>query len=232
MAENIENKYHAVLFDLDGTLIDTAVDMIYALATLADNHSIKHSLNVAEYRQYISQGAVALVQSVFNNPPPKELKLLRSEYLEIYQRQLNTHSQLFEGVAALINHLDEHETPWGIVTNKPSWLAQPIVANTPELINAKILVCADEVGVAKPDPKPLIHAAQAMNIQVATTLYLGDAQSDIDAAHAAGMLSAIAMWGYLAPEDKPEEWLAHHRFSHPELMIKSMHWNGGTRQTH
>jgi len=223
MVDNKTKKYHAILFDLDGTLIDTAVDMIFALATLANNHGIKHSLNVAEYRQYISQGAVALVKSVFNNPAPNELQVLRQEYLEIYQQQLNTHSQLFAGVAELIDHLDTQGTPWGIVTNKPSWLAKPIVANTLELAKSQVLICADEVGIGKPDPKSLLLAAEQMNLVHQNTLYLGDAQSDIDAAHAAGMHSAIAMWGYLAPEDRPKEWLAHHRFDHPTALIKSMH---------
>ena len=189
------SDYQAILFDLDGTLIDTAVDMIHALARLADNHQIQHELNVADFRQYISKGAVALVKSVFSDPSAELLEQLRLEYLDIYQQQLNTHSQLFPGIAELITHLDNNATPWGIVTNKPSWLANPIVSNTPELRNAGTLVCADEVGIAKPDPKALLHAAQLMKIDPAKTLYLGDAQSDIDAAHAAGMQSAIALWG-------------------------------------
>lgn len=213
------NPYQAILFDLDGTLIDTAVDMIHALARLADNHDIKHNLNVAEYRQYISQGAVALVKTVFNNPSHDELQILRKEYLEIYQQQLNTHSQLFEGIKSLIQHLDQQKIPWGIVTNKPSWLAKPIVANTPELALSQVLICADEVGVGKPDPQPLLLAAKQMGLNLEHTLYLGDAQSDIDAAHAAGMQSAIALWGYLAPEDKPESWLAHHRFNGPNDLL-------------
>ena len=212
------SDYQAILFDLDGTLIDTAVDMIHALARLADNHQIQHELNVADFRQYISKGAVALVKSVFSDPSAELLEQLRLEYLDIYQQQLNTHSQLFPGIAELITHLDNNATPWGIVTNKPSWLANPIVSNTPELRNAGTLVCADEVGIAKPDPKALLHAAQLMKIDPAKTLYLGDAQSDIDAAHAAGMQSAIALWGYLAPEDQPHEWLAHHRFEHPDTI--------------
>lgn len=209
------NSIEAILFDLDGTLIDTAIDMIHALATLAETHHIKHDFNVENYRQYISQGAVALVKSVFDNPSPNQLEQLRLQYLEIYQKQLNTHSQLFDGIAELIYHLDSNNIPWGIVTNKPSWLANPIVANTVELRNSQVLICADEVGVSKPDPKPLLLAAEQMNLNHTNTLYLGDAQSDIDAAHAAGMQSAIALWGYLAPEDKPEEWLAHQRFNHP-----------------
>lgn len=212
----VENKpFKAVLFDLDGTLIDTAVDMIHALATLADNHRIKHQLNVENYRQYISKGAVALVKSVFNNPTAEQTEDLRQQYLEIYQQQLNTHSQLFDGIAGLITRLDEQETPWGIVTNKPSWLAKPIVDNTPELKQSQVLICADQVGIGKPDPKPLLLAAEQMQLNHAQTLYLGDAKSDIDAAHAAGMQAAVAMWGYLAPEDKPEQWLAHFLFNSP-----------------
>lgn len=212
-------EINSVLFDLDGTLMDTAVDMIHALMHLADNHGIEHQLNVADYRQYISKGAVALVKSVFADPSAELLEQLRLEYLDIYQQQLNTHSQLFDGIADLLLHLDRRSIPWGIVTNKPSWLAKPIVENTNELNASRILVCADQVGIAKPHPKPLLHAAEAMQIIHAQTLYLGDAKSDIDAAHAAGMQSGIALWGYLAPEDKPDEWLAHFRFGKPGELI-------------
>ena len=212
-------SYQAILFDLDGTLIDTAIDMIHALAQLADNHGVDHQLNVAEFRQYISLGAVALVKSVFNDPSADELERLRQEYLAIYQQQLNTHSQLFDGVHDLISHLDQKAIPWGIVTNKPSWLAKPIVQYTTELKNSRILVCADEVGVAKPNPQPLLHAAHQMGLTPDSTLYLGDAESDVTAAHAAGMHAAIAMWGYLAAEDVPEEWQANHRFDWPNELL-------------
>jgi len=210
-----ETGFGAILFDLDGTLMDTAVDMIHALARLADNHRIDHQLNVADYRQYISRGAVALVKSVFGDPPASQLEQLRQEYLVIYQQQLNTHSQLFNGMDQVLAQLDSRQIPWGIVTNKPSWLARPIVAHCTELSAAQVLICADEVGVSKPDPKPLLLAAEHMGLDHASTLYLGDAQSDIDAAHAAGMQSGIALWGYLAPDDQPNDWMAHHRFATP-----------------
>jgi phosphoglycolate phosphatase len=215
-----ETGFGAILFDLDGTLMDTAVDMIHALARLADNHRIDHQLNVADYRQYISKGAVALVKSVFNDPSPESLEQLRKEYLEIYQQQLNTHSQLFKGMDQVLSHLNNEKVPWGIVTNKPSWLARPIVAHNNELAGSQVLICADEVGVSKPDPKPLLLAAKQMGLDHASTLYLGDARSDIDAAHAAGMQSGIALWGYLAPDDQPDDWLAHHRFESPLDLIK------------
>lgn len=219
MAEHTSlRRYQAALFDLDGTLIDTAVDMIHALMQLADQYGIRHQLNVADYRQYISKGAVALVKSVFNQPSPTELESLRKEYLTIYQQQLNTHSQLFAGINSLITHLNQLSIPWGIVTNKPSWLAKPIVSSTPELSRSQVLVCADEVGQAKPHPEPLLHAANHMAIKPQHTLYLGDAESDILAAHAAGMASAVALWGYLAPEDAPLQWNAHHLFEHPKQM--------------
>lgn len=215
-----ETGFGAILFDLDGTLMDTAVDMIHALARLADNHRIDHQLNVADYRQYISKGAVALVKSVFNDPSSESLEQLRKEYLEIYQQQLNTHSQLFDGMDQVLAQLDTRRIPWGIVTNKPSWLARPIVAHSHELAGSQVLICADEVGVSKPDPKPLLLAAEQMGLDHASTLYLGDARSDIDAAHAAGMQSGIALWGYLAPEDQPDDWRAHHHFVSPLDLIK------------
>ncbi len=216
MTELLNNRpYQAVLFDLDGTLIDTAIDMIQALVQLANKHGIEHQLNVAEYRQYISRGAVALVQSVFDNPSPAELEVLRVEYLEIYQQLLNSNNQLFAGIEPLIQHLNTHAVPWGIVTNKPSWLARPIVSQTPELNRSQVLICADEVGQSKPHPKPLLLAADKMSLTPEHTLYLGDAESDILAARAAGMVSGVALWGYLAAADQPEQWQAHYLFEEP-----------------
>lgn len=198
----------AVLFDLDGTLVDTAIDMIQALETLAQQHGIERSLPVADYRQYISKGAAALVQALFPELEQGDKEALRQEYLTIYQKQLNQNNQLFDGIPELLQTLQEQNIPWGIVTNKPSWLTNPLVAAIDAFNHAQVVISADEVGIAKPNPKPLLAAAEQMNIDPATTLYLGDAESDITAANAAGMVSAIAMWGYIAPDDQPNQWPA------------------------
>lgn len=210
---------HAVLFDLDGTLVDTAIDMIKALETLANNHGIHKSLPTADYRQYISKGSAALVHALFPELAQGNKEQLRLEYLKIYKKQLNSHNHLFDGVPELLKHLDDKNIPWGIVTNKPGWLTAPLVATIPEFKTAQVVLSADEVGVAKPNPKPLLIAAEQMNIDPSTTAYIGDAESDITAANAAGMMSLTANWGYIAPDDEPDTWQAQLALNHPVDLI-------------
>lgn len=207
--------YRAVLFDLDGTLIDTATDMLLTLSQLADEHQQPHNINIADYRGFITHGSAALIESIFGRPPQPERDRLQKRYLDLYQQNLNKNTQLFAGVAELLNHLNQVNIPWGIVTNKPAWLARPIVTHLPELTAGQVLICADEIGHSKPHPKPITRALESMQIKADETLYLGDAESDILAAHAAGTASAIALWGYLHDHDQPEQWQAHHIFNSP-----------------
>ena len=215
-------KIKAVLFDLDGTLVDTAIDMIKALETLAKNHGIEKALPTADYRQYISKGSAALVHALFPELEQGNKETLRLEYLDIYKKQLNSHNQLFDGIPELLKHLDDNNIPWGIVTNKPGWLTAPLVATIPEFESAQVVISADEVGVSKPDPKPLLVAAEQMNIDPSTTAYLGDAESDITAANAAGMVSMIANWGYIAPDDTPESWQSNSEFNCAADLVASL----------
>ena len=212
----------AVLFDLDGTLVDTAIDMIKALETLAKNHGIEKALPTADYRQYISKGSAALVHALFPELEQGNKETLRLEYLDIYKKQLNSHNQLFDGIPELLKHLDDNHIPWGIVTNKPGWLTAPLVATIPEFKTAQVVISADEVGVSKPDPKPLLVAAEQMNIDPSTTAYLGDAESDITAANAAGMVSMIANWGYIAPDDSPKTWQSNSEFNCAADLVASL----------
>jgi len=205
----------AILFDLDGTLIDTAIDMVAALEQLANEHGINHSFNVADYRQYISKGALALVHSIFNDISEESAEILRQQYLKIYQKRLHHNSVLFDGVNEAIKWLDNNNIKWGIVTNKPSWLAQPIVESMDELKKCQTLVCADQAGAGKPDPKPLHMALQAIQVKAEHCYYLGDAQSDIQAANTAGMISIVASWGYLAAMDNIDNWQADLIFKNP-----------------
>ncbi|KAA3640160.1 MAG: HAD family hydrolase [Proteobacteria bacterium] len=212
--------YRAVLFDLDGTLIDTATDMLLTLSQLADEHQQPHNINIADYRGFITHGSAALIESIFGRPPQAQRDRLQKRYLELYQQNLNQNTHLFEGVGELLSHLNQANIPWGIVTNKPAWLAKPIVAHLPELAAGRVLICADEVGHSKPHPEPIKQALKDMQVNASETLYLGDAESDILAAHAAGTQSAIALWGYLHDHDRPEHWQAHHNFTSPLELIE------------
>ena len=208
-------SYRAVLFDLDGTLIDTATDMLLTLRQLAEEHQQPHDINIDDYRGFITHGSAALIESIFGRPPQSERDRLQKRYLDLYRQNLNRNTQFFSGIADLLNHLNQTEIPWGIVTNKPAWLARPIVSHLPELNESRVLICADEVGRSKPHPEPIEQALKNMQIKATETLYLGDAESDVVAARAAGTESAVALWGYLDKRDQPEQWQAHHNFNSP-----------------
>lgn len=200
--------FKGILFDLDGTLVDTAVDMIKSLQTLAARHGIKRPFPIQEYRHYISQGSAALIDSIYPELNQQCKKQLRKEYLSIYAQQIIHSNQLFPGVGEFLTLLDKHNIPWGIVTNKPGWLTTVLTGNIKQFNSAKIVLSADQVGAAKPDPKPLLEALKNMPATAQQTIYLGDAQTDVIAAHQAGMYAVIATWGYLSKQDRIEEWSA------------------------
>ncbi len=211
--------YRAVLFDLDGTLIDTATDMLLTLRQLADEHQQPHNINIDDYRGFITHGSAALIESIFGQPAQVERDRLQRRYLDLYQQNLNRNTHLFTGMDKLLNHLNQSDIPWGIVTNKPAWLARPIVSHLPELTESRVLICADEVGHSKPRPEPINKALKVMQMLAEETLYLGDAESDVLAAQAAGTESAVALWGYLHKKDQPEKWQAHHTFNSPRELL-------------
>lgn len=201
-------KFRGILFDLDGTLVDTAVDMIKALQILVKNHGVNKQFPVSKYRHYISQGSAALINSIYPLLNRQCKEQLRTEYLSIYAEQIVHSNQLFPGVAKFLNRLDRHGTPWGIVTNKPSWLTTVLVDNIKPFSTAKVVLSADQVGVSKPDPKPLLEALKSMPGTAEQTIYLGDAQTDLIAARQAGMYAVLATWGYLSEQDEIESWPA------------------------
>lgn len=196
------------LFDLDGTLVDTAIDMIGSLKLLAAENNIDIDPDYNQYKELITYGSRAIVESIFGHLDNKSIKNLQQRYLAIYQQNLTTGSGLFAGIEEVIVKLDEACVPWGIVTNKPGYLARPLVDALPQLKHCKILVGGDSTKHSKPHPAPIIYALDAMNLQANISWYIGDAQTDIVAAKAAHMNSAIAMWGYLSVKDQPEKWQA------------------------
>ena len=197
-----------ILFDLDGTLVDTAIDMIAALKALAAEHGIDIDPDYNEYKELITHGSRAIVTSIFGHLKLAEIKTLQQQYLHIYQELLNQNSDLFAGMDAVIKHLDKHRIPWGIVTNKPAYLATPLVNSLPALKQCGVLIGGDTTAHAKPHPVPILQALKSLSLDPQISWYIGDAQSDITAANAAQMNSAIALWGYLSKKDTPSKWKA------------------------
>ncbi|MBL4659113.1 MAG: HAD hydrolase-like protein, partial [Alcanivoracaceae bacterium] len=194
------------LFDLDGTLVDTAIDMLAALKTLASENGIDVEPDYHQYKELITYGSRAIVTSIFGQLADDVFKKLQHRYLEIYQNNLVIKSNLFAGIDTVIGSLDKADIPWGIVTNKPAYLAKPLIAALPQLGQCKVIIGGGCTSHAKPHPMPIIQALEIMQINPQSSWYIGDALTDIQAANAADMNSAVALWGYLKKQDKPEKW--------------------------
>lgn len=208
------------LFDLDGTLVDTAIDMIDSLKLLAAENNIDINPDYNEYKELITFGSRAIVTSIFGHLDDQSIQNLQQRYLEIYQKNLSAGSGLFDGVGAFIEKLDENKTPWGIVTNKPSYLAQPLVNSLSQLSNCKVLIGGDTTSQSKPHPEPINRAIDALQIDPKISWYIGDAKTDIQAANAANINSAVALWGYLSKQDTPENWQADVMLNHAQDMLE------------
>jgi N-acetyl-D-muramate 6-phosphate phosphatase len=197
-----------VLFDLDGTLLDTALDMTDALNALRAQERLEALSNEA-VRCQVSHGGHALVRLGFGTLPAVEHEAMRMRLLTIYRRQLAKHTRLFEGGDEMLTELERRGIAWGIVTNKPGWLTDPLLVEVKLNTRARAVVSGDTLPERKPHPMPLLHAAATMNIEPAHCVYVGDAERDMQAAQAAGMFALVAGYGYLGDDDRADEWFSH-----------------------
>ncbi|WP_407332713.1 HAD family hydrolase [Enterovibrio sp. 27052020O] len=196
----------AVLFDLDGTLLDTAPDMANAANCVLCDYGLP-PLNDAQIQANTSHGARGLLRAGFGDSlEGREIDTLLLSFLDHYEKSICTDTKLYEGVIDLVAQLSARNIPWGIVTNKPGFLTSMLLPYFPELEQTQALVCADTLSRAKPHPDPLIYAAGLISVLPSQCLYVGDIENDIVAAKAAGMYSAVAAWGYIGAEQNPVEW--------------------------
>jgi phosphoglycolate phosphatase len=187
-----------VLFDLDGTLLDTAPDMGGALNELLAEHG-EPALPAGIIRPWVSNGAAALVRLGFADADPDRHERLRLRFLELYSRRLARESRLFPGGEELLDALEAAGLRWGIVTNKPGWLTDPLLDALGLAARAGVVVSGDTLPETKPHPAPLRFAAERIAVAPAAIAYLGDAERDMIAARAAGMRAVAATWGYIDP---------------------------------
>jgi len=209
-----------VLFDLDGTLLDTALDMTEALNALRAQEGLG-ALSNETVRCQVSHGGHALVRLGFGTLPPEEHEVMRTRLLSIYRQQLAKHTQLFEGGDEMLTEIERRGLAWGIVTNKPGWLTDPLLIEVNLHKRARAVVSGDTLAERKPHPLPLLHAAATMGVEPAHCVYVGDAERDMQAAQAAGMYALVAGFGYLGDEDRADTWFSHGWLHTPLDLI---HW--------
>lgn len=211
--------YGAVLFDLDGTLIDTAPDMIRALRSM----QAQRGFNPIDYetgRSQVSNGAIGLLREGFPDSDVSFGDALHQEFLQVYSTDVASDSRLFPGLDTLLATLETAAVPWGIVTNKPAFLTTMILDMLDLAHRSAVTVCGDTLATRKPDPAPLIHAAELAALDPATTLYVGDAQRDIDAGRGAGMGTIAVAYGYITADDDAARWNADVVAATPEQLTQ------------
>jgi HAD superfamily hydrolase (TIGR01509 family) len=213
-------KIELFTFDLDGTLLDTAPDFLYAVNLLRK----KYNFGEADYEQVrsrVSQGAASLAAYALNlqGESNQKIESHRQELLDIYEDCCLTNTEIFDGVEELLNELNEKKIKWGIVTNKPRRFAEGIVQDKLGKFAPPFLICPDEVGVRKPEPDGLLHALKLSVSKPENSIYIGDHQIDIKAGERANMLTGAAAYGYIPLDDNVEKWKADYIFDEANEII-------------
>ena len=195
-----------IFFDLDGTLVDTAPDLGLAL----NMQRVRHGLPVMvqdKIRPFASHGSRGLLSIGFGlTPEHPDFAAMRAEYLELYDQVFTRSPVLFKGVAELLDVIEKKNLHWGIVTNKPRCFSEPLLKAIKLDRRSACLVCGDDAPRAKPHPDTLLLAAKQTQSSPADCMYIGDAERDVQAGAAARMRTVVALYGYIAETDKPEEW--------------------------
>lgn len=212
-----------VLFDLDGTLLDSAPDMLAVVNVMRETRGVG-PMPLEAIRPHVSRGGRAMVAAAFGEWDEDAVRAQLPEFLDIYQRTQGIHGAAFDGIEALLEALERAGTRWGIVTNKPEYLARELVPKFGWMQRSGVLVGGDSLPQRKPHPLPLLHAAQAIGIDPARCVYVGDDLRDIEAARAAGMRSIAALWGYRLAEDDPAAWGADMLAETPADLLEPTAW--------
>ena len=213
-------KYNAVLFDLDGTLVDTAPDLGFALNTLLQQEgrpALAHDL----IRPEASNGSAGLLGLGFGiTTTDPTYPSLQQRFIQLYQDNITRESDLFSGMAAVLDKLEASQIPWGIITNKPAFLTNPLVEKLELSQRAACVVSGDTTPHSKPHPAPMLYACKLINSLPETCIYIGDAARDIKAGKNANMTTLTARYGYIGTQDDPEQWQADGIIDHPSELLR------------
>jgi 2-phosphoglycolate phosphatase len=210
----------AVLFDLDGTLIDSAGDLAHAANAMRADRGLA-PLPLSQYRPHGGSGARGMLDQAFAVAPGHAgYDDLKREFLDCYERLMYDHTQPFEGVPEELAALGAAGLAWGVVTNKAERFALPLVRAL--RLGAPVVVGGDTTGHTKPHPAPLLEAAHRLGVEPGACLYVGDDERDVLAGRAAGMSTAVAVWGYLGPQANHRSWGADLELEAPGELLKSL----------
>jgi phosphoglycolate phosphatase len=209
-----------VLFDLDGTLVDTAPDLSETLNRLLINHQLP-IISLESIRPYVSHGTIGMLGFAFGlTKSDPEFAGLRQEFLQIYRNHLCYQSKLFEGMDEVLDFIERRKLTWGVVTNKPDFLTKPLMQELSLEHRCACIVSGDTLPTSKPDPAPMFYAAELAGSKAAECVYVGDAERDIKAGKGAGMQTLIARYGYIEENDDPNLWQADGSIDHPAGLIE------------
>ncbi|MBU3057095.1 N-acetylmuramic acid 6-phosphate phosphatase MupP [Pseudomonas indica] len=208
-------RLRAVLFDMDGTLLDTAPDFVAVVQAMREARALP-PVDETQVRDVVSGGARAMVINAFDvDPFSPEFEVLRLEFLERYQNHCAVRTRFFDGMAELLEDIERARLIWGVVTNKPVRYAEPIMQQLGLAERSAVLVCPDHVKNSKPDPEPLLLACSQLGLDPASVLFVGDDLRDIESGRAAGTRTVAVTYGYIHPEDNPRSWGADAVIEHP-----------------
>jgi N-acetyl-D-muramate 6-phosphate phosphatase len=215
-------NYQGILFDLDGTLLDTADDLGAALNHVLCLHNMP-TVSDAAYRTAASDGSIALLNLGFGKSISEfSLEALREEFLRYYQENIAIHTRFYPGVKSLLKYLNKQRIPWGVVTNKPIDMTLDLLPHFDEFSSPYCLsiLGGDSLPQRKPHPAPLLQASKEIKVAAEQCIYVGDAQRDIAAGNSANMFTVIAEWGYITDVKECKFWQADLSIKKPGDLLK------------
>ena len=214
------SPFSAMLFDLDGTLVDTAPDLAFALNSLLQQQGFD-PLPYDLIRPVASHGSPGLLSLGFGiNSEHPDYPSLQQQFLTLYQENIIRETRLFEGMEKVLSSLEAANIPWGVITNKPAFLTEPLLNKLNLSQRAACIVSADTTPHSKPHPAPMLHACKVIDHEPTDCIYIGDAQRDIDAGKNVKMQTVTARYGYLTEDDQAESWLADAMIDHPTELLQ------------
>jgi phosphoglycolate phosphatase len=200
-----DNAFDLVLFDLDGTLVDTAPDMVAVLQDMQRDHG--YDPVAYDYgRSNVSNGAMGLLRIGFPDIDTEDREILVCEYIERYADRLCELSTVFAGMGALLDSLDDTDCPWGVVTNKPEHLTNPLLEQLELAHRSACTISGDTLAVRKPEPDPILLGCDIAGVDAHRSIYVGDSARDIESGLRAGAATIAAAYGYITEDDDPREW--------------------------